>query len=150
EQATSDLSKAVEELKLQEGLRTRVIGRLTELERYPDVISVPVDVLFPDPTGRIDSVIRVEVTSLTLDGPQAVNPTLRLHLRAIVEIFERGSLKHSRAIVLVGKGHTLLTWADDDAKCFKEEVGRQLERLAEKIVAEVFSRPRPVDVTRAR
>jgi hypothetical protein len=141
EQGAGTLEHAVVESDIQELLRQAVILRLTE--RYTSVITYKVSAV--DAGTELNAVIEVRVAEVSLKGHGffPVDPPLRLDLHADVRVVRVGSTGGSRKIVTEGEGdgHTFLEWAGDDAKLFKEQVPRELERLADTIVDEVFSRP---------
>ncbi|HSF06565.1 MAG TPA: hypothetical protein VLG10_12315 [Methylomirabilota bacterium] len=141
EQGASALEHAVVESNIQEQLRQAVILRLTE--RYTSIIADKVSTV--EAGAEFNTVIEVRVAEVSLKGHGffPVDPTLRLDLHADGRVVRVGSTEGSRRIVTEGEGdsHTLLEWAGHDAKLFREQVPRELERLANTIVDEVFSRP---------
>jgi hypothetical protein len=144
EQATQDMERAIAELNVQENLRDLVIARLAEVDPYLDVrpYNGPSDTVGDNP----DTVIEVRVASVSLVG-QGINPTLRLYLHAAVRVVKGNVVTHSRTIVAGGDGETFLTWAGENSQRFRWQVRRELQRLAEKIVADVLSRPAKDDPT---
>jgi hypothetical protein len=150
EQAVGALENAAGELKTQEMLRQRVILRLTEVERYPDIVAIhatPVNV-----SAEVNTLIEVRVVEIFLKG-RGINPPLRLQLRGVARAVQGRAAVRSRKVTAEGDAYTLEEWAADEAKRFKEQLTRELERLAEKLTEnglDEFARPKQEDVRRVR
>jgi hypothetical protein len=135
EQAALTLDRALTEVRIQETLRDLVIRRLAER-------GVDVHTGSPD---SIDSVIETHVSKVGLLGlgGSGINPKLVLQVVSIVAVSQNGVETSSKKFIAGGGQRKFLAWAADDAQPFRKQVARELDRLAEKMVDDLLSRPGP-------
>ncbi len=144
--AEAALSRAIDELGADRALQQRVyrlVGEHTgrKAVMLTEVVNVERDAPFAPLAGEnIDSLLAIGVPWLALVGDGNINPPLVLVARAKVSLRDAAGgtrLYHTR-VEFIGAAHTFTEWAADDARLFRAETERALDRLAEKIVDEVF------------
>ena len=138
--AVSTLEAASREANIQQRLRDLVIAHLSG-EHYG---VAPIN----EGNGH-KTVVEVSIDHVSLNGP-GINPTLTLFLPCTMRLLREGiEIRNVTLVFCTGEGRTLLAWADDDAKSFKEGIAYGLEKLAGGVVSNLLSRPaqRPVPDT---
>jgi hypothetical protein len=128
------LTKAVDEMDLQQGLARQVLEGCRELT--PEI---PVVLGDAPPAGR--SIFELQVKSLALVGAQTVNPPLFLRLVIGVRLRRAGQaapLYESELEYTGGRGYELADWARADAARFHKEIDRELPRIADRVVQIMF------------
>jgi hypothetical protein len=87
-----------------------------------------------------DTMLMIQLRSIDLRGKFDVDPPLALHLEAQVTLTAPSAATplYTHAFHYVTGASRLTEWTADDAKIFREAVERNLARLAELIVDDLF------------
>ena len=126
EQAARVLDRAVTEARLQETLRDSVARRL---------MARGVDVRDPTSDPPATTVIDTQVSQVKFAG-DGINPDFVLVLRGVVTV-EQGA---PFTWTITGDRRTFLAWSENDAKLFRDQLVRSVEKMAEMMVDQLLSR----------
>jgi hypothetical protein len=136
ERATQMLETTGQAAHVQHQVRDLVITELRR-EHFGDVMPIgAADTAKP----AVDTVVEVWISYITLEGE---GPTLTLHLSGGMRVLGPGVLVEHLPIDSEGQRHSLLAWAADDAKIFREQIAHESEKLAKDVVNALLSRPIP-------
>lgn len=148
EEAEAALKNALAALKIQEGIRDRVLQVARDDARRRFVL---LPELGPDSPGEevpypslasegIDTVLEVSVPSLGLAGEWTVNPplTLVLAVRSRLIRVADGTVLDAHALAYRSEQRVLSEWGANNAQPFHDALDRAYQSLAEKIVEDLF------------
>jgi hypothetical protein len=153
-QAEAALKNAFVDLKVWEAMGDRVFEVAQDRTSHHLVLVAEPP---PDTPGEktdegsraragVDTVLEVSISSVALVAPPAVNPPLALILQACArlvrtadgaELYPSGG-DDPPALAYASASRRFVEWGAEDARLFREELGRASQSLAEKIVDEVF------------
>ena len=148
EEAEANLQKALAGAMLQEKLRDSVVRLTREQTRYlvvkdegrgPRARDERAD--YREWTGtNVDTVLEVSIDTLILDGPLAIDPTLRIEMVARAKLIRThdGVELHDTLWNCAGAERLLAEWIKDGAKPLRDEVARCMNGLAGLMVEALF------------
>lgn len=141
-EALSILETATQQAGIQQRLRDLVVARLSREDLSGVAVTDPTTV-----SAGNDTTLEIEISVVSLASDRkGFNPKLTLSLPCAMRIHRKGvEVVEVRNPLFSGyeEGQTLLEWAADDAKAFKEGITHELGRLAEAIVSELYKQPAP-------
>ena len=143
QEAERALTKAVAERNLQEAIRDLVL-EVVRRETGDQFVSLAEH--DPPASEGPGTILEVSVAALGLAGPVGVNPPLALVVEGCARLIrnEDGAELYAlppsgtHPLVFVSPSRKFVEWAEQDARLFREELGRAYTTLAEKIVEELF------------
>ena len=142
------LKKALASLKMQQGLRDRVLTTATELATFPIELAANHGPALTDLNSDyrplkaegIDTVHEVTINRLTLTGSGRVQPSLAIRFYSSARLISTAdnNVMFSREYECGSKQHKFETWAADNAKKFNEEINRCYDNLSGQMVRDIY------------
>ena len=132
--ARATMDAAVAPVRFEQQLRERLTSELKQKTALTTLAASP---------RAADTLLELMVYEPNVSGREGINPGLRLCLGLRVRLVDARSGRELYYDYLDYRSakHTLVTWAADDARLFREEVDRCLAHLSTEIVAQFLTRP---------
>jgi hypothetical protein len=149
EEAEAALKKAMDVLKIQEGMRDHLLQVAQEQTDYHFVhideqgATSPEEEISYSSLAReknIDTILEISVLFFNLTGEKDVNPPLALVMNVRTRLIRSAddTMLYDSTLEFMSGTRTFTEWAANDAQQFIEELDRAYQSLAEKIVDELF------------
>jgi hypothetical protein len=149
EEAEAALKKAIDALKIQEGMRERFLQVAQEQTDYHFVHIDEQGATSPEEEisysslaseKNIDTILEISVLCFNLTGKEDVNPPLALFMTVRTRLIRSAdnTMLYDSTLEFMSGTRRFTKWTANDAQQFIEELDRAYQSLAEKIVDELF------------